>query len=139
MNIDVKAYDEAGKEISVKTFEVSQLGIYLDSYTLLDPGLFVSGNVQLLSGCKERAAFEESKNKFFEGVGSGTSTDSKGVFDQTLFINWGDACLDINHSGSYTIVAEVRNEFVVISPCERNVKTAVGTIRSAPLKITVSD
>jgi hypothetical protein len=139
LDVDVRAYDEDGKEVDVKTFQVSQLGYYLDSYSLLGPGLFVQGTVQLLPGCEERAKFEETKNKFFEGPGSGMSTDSKGVFEQNLFANWGDACLDIKHPGDYTIVAEVRNEFVVVSPCEKNIKTAVGTIRSTPLKITISD
>jgi hypothetical protein len=46
--------------------------------------------------------------------------------------------LDITHPGTYTITFEITNWFVVVSPNETRVRTAVGTLASNPLTIKIT-
>jgi hypothetical protein len=98
-----------------------------------------TGSFQLLVGCdiEGDAQFSEAHRKLISEMNSATGRYNKTVFDRDLFVNWGDACLSLAGPGTYTITAEMTNEYVVSSPCEPRIKTAVGAIQSTPLRIVI--
>jgi hypothetical protein len=51
----------------------------------------------------------------------------------------GDGYLDAKMPGTYTITAEYSNELVVVTPSKLDAKTAIGTLVSAPLTITITE
>jgi hypothetical protein len=86
------------------------------------------------------ADFNKARSELINKIPAGKEKEyDEEIFEQNLFVTWGDRCLDIKRPGTYTIVAEVTNDYVVQSPCESNSKTAVGTIRSTPLTINIID
>lgn len=134
--IKLKATDEKGTEVGVFEYEVFQLGVRTNSYTLLNANGIVTGTIHLLAGCEERSLFAKAKIKAVEDAGA---LQDRAAFERDLFVSWGDFCLNAAGPGKYTITAEMTNEFVVGSPCEPTIKTAVGTIRSTPLTITITE
>ncbi len=134
--IKLKATDEKETEVGVFEYEVFQLGIITNSYTLLNANGIVTGSIHLLAGCQERSSFAKDRIKAIEDAG--TSQD-RATFERNLFVSWGDFCLNVANPGKYTITAEMTNEFIISSPCEPNTKTAVGTIRSTPLTVTITE
>lgn len=136
------AYDANGNEVRVGEYFVYQLGISAEMYELVEPHGLVTGSLNLLIGCEERDAFVKAASELADKILESRPVSDFRLpnyekFERNLFITWGDACLRIPRPGTYSIMAEIRNEHVVGSPCEPGVRTAVGTIRSTPLKISV--
>jgi hypothetical protein len=123
--------------VSNKKGEVLSATPYLNIFKLDTPESFdpVGGSkmtiswYHLLVGCREWRAHQTQLSR--------QRADEKSVFEQGLFTSWGRACLDIEQPGEYTIVAEQKNGSVVVASDRKNIKTAVGTIRSAPLTFTI--
>jgi hypothetical protein len=128
-NPELQVVDDKGKEVKLAPYFIAEGIVNPKQYTLLKPWHMVSDSVQLLSGCDERAFKQAS-----EGL---DDEDEKRAFDNNQFINWGRACLKITRPGIYKITAMRTNQYVVVSSCEPETKTAIGTMRSAPLIITV--
>lgn len=64
-------------------------------------------------------------------------TEGKELFDENLFISWGEACLDIRSPGNYTFSFELSNLLVVVSPEASNPPTGTGRLRSNDLAVTI--
>jgi len=139
-DVRLVAYNDNGVEVKIAGYVIYQLGVSKETYTLLKPNTMTTSSLNLLVGCKERDAFMKLMNDLFNDMDrSRRMSWDVTVFERELFISWGEACLDVFHPGAYSIVAEVTNEHVVGSPCEPQTKTAVGTIRSTPLKIDITE
>jgi hypothetical protein len=132
--------DEKGTKVGAWGYEVYQLGVSKELYTLLNPGEILVGSFQLFTDCEQHRKYMETRNQLLNNTNQlmGSSED-KLIFEKNLFINWGDACLNPAKPGKYTIIAEADNNHIIGSSCEPNTKTAVGTIRSMPLTITISE
>lgn len=63
--------------------------------------------------------------------------DDRKIFDQNLFVSWGQGCLDIKRLGTYTFLGEQINEYVVVSSESRDMQTAAGSLRSNSLGFIV--
>lgn len=59
------------------------------------------------------------------------------IFNNNLFSTMIDGCINIKKSGDYFIWAEITNKYVAYSPNNKNVKTAIGRIKSNELKLNV--
>lgn len=98
------------------------------SFTLLQPGAMIDDTIQLLVGCDD---------KYYEPFSTRGITSDTRVFEDGRFVYMGHACLKITRPGLYTLIVKQSNQHVVVLPTRLGVKTAVGTITSAPLKISV--
>lgn len=132
--VRLAAYGTDGTKIKIAEFVVHQSGVSSKMYNLLRPNTILVGSLNLLVGCREAAEVMESKGKFLADFGPDDSDSI--VFNQNLFVSWGDGCLDVVDPGMYDIVAEVANEHVIESSCEPYIKTAVGKM-SERLRIAV--
>ena len=122
-------YDEYGRELKVQLYGVACKSLSPNSFELIEPNFMIAESVQLLAGF-DKKAFER-----FAGIDK--DKDEKRTFDNNLFVDYGSACLMIDRPGSYTIKARQRNQYVIESPSEPGIKTAVGTLETEPLKITI--
>jgi hypothetical protein len=112
-------------------------GVGPQSYEYLDTDGLATGSFQLLADCDANGLteFQQAHRK----LQSETNTaNNHTVFERRLFVSWGDACLQLTNPGTYTITADMTNDYVISSPCEPKIKTAVGTITSEPLTITIT-
>lgn len=137
--ITLAAYDEKGIRVGVFPFSVEQLGFSQNLYTLLKPDVIALGSFQLLVGCDEQASFMEAKSRIFNESFGGNIPVDKNAFERNLFVNWGDGCFKVTGKESYTVIAEITNKHVIVSSCPQQVKTAVGTLQSTPLKLSIID
>lgn len=117
--------DENGKAIAAVPYVVTESTWTPDRYQPVSSGEFMSESFAFLAGCDKRA---------FAQVGS--TAASTELFDKGLFLNWGDSCLQIATPGSFFITAELKNPMVRTSSNPRT-KTAVGSIKSTALRITI--
>jgi hypothetical protein len=81
----------------------------------------------ILVGCVERA--------FLLHDTLVESTNTK-VFDDSLFVNWGTACLDAKKGSSYTIEARL-SSYQHLSSGDVGTKVAIGSLRSNTVGIFV--
>jgi hypothetical protein len=141
-NLRLQAQDDKGAGVSINPYTTVLHGLALDQYLLLKPGEMVVGAYELLAGCnsEEYAAYWDDRTKLDEDVHKGQfEVYDQGIFERDLFAYWGSACLRLERPGTYTFTAEMTNRHVIVSPREPNVKTAVGSIRSTPLTITITE
>jgi len=128
--VEFSATDNTGKEVDVVQYINVSSDITPDSFRLVQPGEMIQHTVHFLAGCNKQAL--ENINLMLD------TRDDRKIFDQNLFVSWGQGCLDIRRSGSYTLSGKRTNEYVVVSSDSPNTQTAVGTVKSNALKITVS-
>lgn len=138
-SVRLTAQRENGARVRVFEFVVQQPGAAREQYGLLNANGMIAAPVQLLVGCEVEAAFTKAKNESLNESRMAGATLDPALFEHNLFVTWGDFCLNAVQPGKYVITAEVTNEFVLGSPCEPNIKTMVGTLRSAPLTITIME
>lgn len=125
-SLNLSGSNQTGKQIHISPYGIIERALDVSSYTLTEPEDFIVKSSILLVSCDERAFEQNANNK-----------GSLDLFNENLFVSWGSACLQINRPGTYYLSAAIRNNLVVLSPDEVNVKTAVGEIKSNKLKITV--
>jgi hypothetical protein len=139
--LELTAQDRNGAPVSINAYYTVLEGVAPDSYERVEPDRILSGTFYLLAGCDDgglKAYFQARHNlEEEEHRGGGEAVFFKGLFERDLFVNWGEACLDIKKPGKYAIIAEQQNDAVVVSGSK--VRTAVGKIRSAPLTLTITD
>lgn len=137
-SIAVKVQVENGRDIGVRPYSVELEGIVPDSYRLLPQNNLLLGSFQLLAGCHAEGLsdFLESRHKHDQERQS-SADYQKRFFSAGLFVNWGEGCLAFQQPGSFTIRIEQSNGHIIDSTCDPGVKTAVGTIRSNPLTISI--
>jgi|ERR1035437_557392 hypothetical protein len=140
-SVALRVSDDKGKEIAVQHYATVLEGISAKSFDLRHPNTILINSIQLLVGCnsKELLKFQRARSDLTESERKEPGSYERRLFEQDLFVSWGDACLDLSHPGSYSVVAQITNENVVKSDCEPNVRTAIGTIRSKPLVISLFD
>lgn len=119
------ATDEAGKSIAVVPYVVTEFTYTTDLFKLVRASDIETQSFALLAGCDQRA-FDQMKS----------NSSNRELFDKNLFLNWGDSCLQVAEPGTYFLTAEFKNDKVRTSSTGKT-RTAVGTIRSAALKITI--
>lgn len=141
LGLSIEVVDEAGKEVSVETYAVTVGAPNSEAYSLLEPNQITVGGFNLLAGCNAEGvrSFIERQSELAREVSEGRAEYHRGVFERDLFVNWGDACLRAAQPGKYSITATITNRWAVITPTAPKVKTMVGTIRSAPLTITIGE
>lgn len=136
-NITLAVRDEKGSTVEIWSYTIDLEAVVSDSYVVVDPDSIITWTYQLISGLKENDELEkyiEAKHSLYK---EGRLNPDKERFNRGLFLNIGRGALDISNPGVYTITATATNDYVVVSPCEGNPKTAVGKIISAPLEITI--
>jgi hypothetical protein len=111
----------------------------IDSYVTLAPNDFIHESFLILANCRldGRTAYLESRRKLDEDERGARVEHRKGLFDHNLFVNWGDACLDVPGPGSYLLVATVHNDHVIVPSADSTRKTATGSLKSEPLVLTI--
>jgi hypothetical protein len=138
--INLEVRDEKGNMVKVLPYDNSLKGLTSDSYILVEPDSIITWTYELLTGCQgtdEIEKFWEASKTLQDDMKQNKLKYQKEEFDRDLFVNFGLACLDTLHPGAYTITATAANDYVVVSPCEGNLKTVIGKITSAPLQITI--
>lgn len=140
--LEFKAQNEKKASVPINTFYTVLEGTAPTSYKQIEAGYFLSNSFELLAGCDDAGlrTFNRAKKQLEEQerVG-GEAALFKGLFERDLFVNWGEACFAIEKPGKYTITAEQSNDTVIVLPRGPKVKTAVGTIRSTELVITITE
>jgi hypothetical protein len=137
--LELDAHDEKGSQVSINPYTTALEGTSPQSYLQIEPGHLMVASFQLLAGCTgDLAAFLDQKYKVtLEEFGRREPVYFKRVFDDSLFVNWGQACFDVKTRGRYTIKAEQTNDTLLVSPKTPKVRTAVGTIHSSSLTLTI--
>lgn len=99
------------------------------AFTRLDASKLETTSFSFLLGCEEKP-FDVAS-----GLAEGRSPAA--IFEQNLFISWGDGCLNVESGSQFTIKAELVNNSVVVSDQFPKVKTLVGRIVSTPIAISI--
>jgi hypothetical protein len=136
----LKVFDERGAVVGISPRIIALEGIVPEAYSLLGPGEILIGSSQVLTGCnsEELVAFDNARQKLDEDVRRNVAKYDEALFERNLFTDWGDGCLRIQRSGTYTFVVEVSNQHVIVSAREPNIRTAVGVVRSQPFEIHIN-
>ena len=130
--------DEKGVEVAVNPYDISSGIATPAEYDKLLRNDIVIGSLEFIAGCDTKVeAHQGERIRLIEDTSSGKMELYKSVFERDLFTNWGYGCIRFAGPGTYTITAEMTSDYVVTSPCESEVKTATGKIRSLPLKISI--
>jgi len=131
--------DKDAKQELIHELFSELIGIVPESFRRIEPGRILNRSFYLIIGCDD-----DSKKEFFKARNNLNQTLNdldayyRGFFDQELFVNWGDACLEAKKPGTYTITAEHRNDdMVIVAPRGPKVKTAVGHMNSNALTLTI--
>ena len=137
--LELNARDEKGVDVLINDYTTALEATSPKAYRQIDPGHLVFASFQLVAGCtNDLYTFLEEMHKLdIEQFGRGEAAYFKGLFERDLFVNWGQACFAVKKPGKYTMTAEQSNDTVLVSPGRLKVKTAVGTLRSSPLTLTI--
>jgi hypothetical protein len=84
--------DNKRNEVEVVKYVQTSLDVTLDSFQLVQPGDMITDTIQILLGCNKQV-FENIKLMQ-------DAKDDRKTFDQSLFVSWGHACLDIKPCGN---------------------------------------
>ena len=118
-----------GQKTMVQAYGVAERAVIPASFVPLPPGEIIVHSFQLLPGCDKRA---------FAQIASSEEND-RAVFNRGSFLSWGDACLPSPQPQTYTLSFELKNNFVLLPLGRRDLRSAVGTIGSNSLNITILD
>ncbi len=111
-----------GKIIPYRIIEKTRPLLPADSNTLDKVSLLY------LVGCSEHP---------FQALNSPDQRNAVKRFEGNLFVSWGSGCLNVKNGDRVSIYAEIQNGSVVVSRDDPNVKSGVGTLRSAPVQIEI--
>jgi hypothetical protein len=139
-HITLEVRDEKGSIVEITPYEIILEGVASDSYVLVESDSIITWTYELLAGCQgteEMEQFWEARRTLWNDIDRNKLKYQKERFERDLFVNFGRACLEVSKPGVYTITATAKNDYVVVSPCEGNLKTVIGKITSAPLQITI--
>lgn len=116
---------DEGRSIAVVPYVIREFSSSPSLFELVLGGEFINESFDLLAGCDRRA---------FNQINS--TAEGYELFDKNLFLNWGSSCLQIIRPGTYFITAEFKNNLVRTSSNPR-IRSAVGTLKSSPIKVTI--
>jgi hypothetical protein len=138
--VEFSATDGSGGEVGVGSYELVNHALTHDAYRRVEPDYAIFKHFYLLAGYdKQASTITQEKVKLGRAEERmGPANYFKQSFDRNLFINLGDGYLDAKATGAYTISASYSNDTVVIAPGSGD-KTAVGSIVSSPLTITITE
>lgn len=125
--VQVNVRNSTGKSITVQTYVVADRALVPSSFVRLPANEMSLHSFQLLVGCDKRAFSQTAED------------DELTIFKNGLFLNWGDACLHSTTPETYTFSVEFKNNAVLVSSRMKDIRTAVGTIKSNSLEIKVSN
>lgn len=139
-SIELVARDEKGAEVSINSYTTALEATAPRSYLQIEPGHLLVASFRVLAGCtSDLSVFTDQRDKVIrEEFGRGEAAYFKRVFQDLLFVDWGQACLSVKAPGRYTLTAEQMNDTVLVSSKRPKVRTAVGTIRSTSLTVTIT-
>lgn len=139
--LELDARDEKGLQVSINPYTTALEATSPKSYMQIEQSHLIVASFQLLAGCTgDLDTFLDQKYKVMqEEFGRGEPAYFKRLFQDSLFVDWGNACLSVKIPGRYTITAEQTNDTVLVSPKRPRVRTAVGTIRSTSLTLTITE
>lgn len=129
-DMEFLASSNAGEEIDLVQYVNVSSDATPDRFPLVRPGEIIQHTVHILVGCNKQAF--ANINLMLD------ARNGRTVFDRNLFVSWGQGCLDIRRSGTYTLSAKRTNEYVVVSSDTPNTQTAVGSVESNALSIIVN-
>ena len=124
--LTIKVQDKAGRPIEVNSFLIADRRFS----PLLLKGELELHSVNLIIGCRR------SDLSFPTGIDNAKSDQE--IFNRSLFVSKGDACIDITNPGNYQIFVELSNDLVAIPESGAAFKTAVGKIQSNKLQIFIN-
>jgi hypothetical protein len=134
-NIELEIRDEHGNLVDISPYEVNTI---TPKFKLIGLREIITGQYSLFTNCQEEGLQQwfETRNKVYDRRSLQTDSIYELLFDNDLFVRWGDSCLMQPKLGKYTISVKQKNVYnVVKSECEPNIKTTVGEITSSPLMI----
>ena len=121
----------SGRILPLTHYMIVDRLVTAQSFKLLKRGQFIDKSYDVLVGCDPRA-FE-----YLAAAFAANTDDETQAFDQGQFINFGQGCLKDLKPGSYAITATLKNNYVVVSSNIPKRKTAVGSVASPLLTISV--
>ncbi len=122
----INVMNPAGQKMMVQGYGVADRAIGPGTFVRLSPGDIIVESFQLLIGCDKRAFAQFASDP-----------DDRTVFNQGLFLNWGDACLPSPPPETYTLSVGLRNDYVLLPSRAGKLRSAVGTINSNSLEMTI--
>jgi len=139
--ITISARDESGTDTPVFERVGTLEATAPESYSLIEPNEILIGRFDILSSCalEELTAFDKRNHEFDLDVHNQRIGYGKGLFERDLFVNVGYACLSLKRPGTYMFFIEVNNKYVITSRGAKQFKTAVGTFKSEPLTIAITE
>jgi len=123
--------DQIGREKSNTAYIEPDTMPMAQSYRRLGTNEISFTTIHLMIGCNPQA-FAQARAQFR------SFAQGKKVFDENLFVSWGESCLDITRPGIYTLSFELSNLLVVVSPDKSNSLTGTGRLKSNNLALTIS-
>ncbi len=129
-NATILVRDDRGTDVSVNEYAIIDSFVTPKSYSLVQPSKITIGRSLWVIGCEEWQVYEEKSSKL-------DIEDQKSRYVQELFTYHGGGCLNITRPGTYIFTAEIENDFAIVSSGRAKIKTAIGSIRSSPLSITI--
>lgn len=125
---------DTGRFPSIMPYGVAEVGLSPSLYELIEPDDLQSEHVEVLAGCDERAY---KQSAFGKAEAPAADDSGRAFLESERFVTWGDACLRATRPGTYDVSVLYRNESVVTLRRGKKIKTAVGTIKSNLLSITI--
>jgi hypothetical protein len=140
--LSFKVVSDEGKQLDVRPYSSVLAGVAPSSFGYIDRSGLLTASFQIFVSCNSRqlAEFQKAQQDLLSRSNLDEALYNRSLFENNLFATWGDACLlSSSPSGTFTIVAELSNDYVVWSPCEPLAKTAVGTVESKALTVRVQE
>jgi hypothetical protein len=137
--LELKLTDSGGRAITVGRYQVSELGASTEMYSVLNPGFYTTGRMNILVGCSMRDSYIRRLNEKRNNLLTTKAAIDKAFFEESLFVSWGDMCIDAQQDGEYKLSVELKDgEYVVFFPdCPNNTKTFTGKLLSNPFQINL--
>lgn len=124
---NLKAATQNGKKVLVNTYSVP---LRSNGFVLLERGKLEKRTLKLMLGCTE---------KLFNIIDGYRGTRSEiEIFEKDLFLNTGDACLDVEQGERIRLTIFLSNAEVVVEGIRSGTKTAVGSLHSNNIEIKIN-
>lgn len=119
--------DKKGNQTRIRPYLDGEIIPSAEAYILSGSGRVSSGSRNLFFQCGRRSV--ESLKASLPAIDQKSSTES--IFPYS-------GCLDVKTPGTYTLFFEITNWLVVVRSDQPGVRTAVGTLKSNKLTITLT-
>jgi len=130
-------YDVLVKTLSGRSVQLG-FAIIVDSklepasFARLDPGEMSSQSFHFIIGCRTFNGDVGRSRKSWQ-----VPTEDRIEFENNLFTDMGNGCIDVTRPGTYTIAVQHWNNHVMVSRSASGPKTATGELISPVFRITV--